>query len=75
MVITSTRPTEVAKLADEPGQAPQAASAAATANSMTLPILRGISASLAISRTPPACQISRRSPGGTSGASAQTAST
>ena len=40
-----------------------------------MPILRRINASLAISRTPPARHASRRSPGGTSVASAQTAST
>ena len=74
MAITSARSAGAARLADEPGHAAQAANATATANSRP-PILRTITASLAISRTPPALQASRRSPGGTSGASAQTAST
>ena len=74
-LITSTRSTEAAKLPAEPGHAAQAANAAATANIIALLIPRRINASLAISRTPPARHASRRSPGGTSRASAQTAST
>ena len=65
----------MATLAGESGQAAHATTAAATANSSALTILRSINASLAISHTPPACQATRRSPRGTSGASAQTAFT
>jgi hypothetical protein len=56
-----------------PGQALQTAAPATAANSK-MPILRTICASLAISHTPPARQASRGQPGGTSRASAQTAS-
>ena len=62
-------------MAGEPGQAAQATNIAATANSIALPILRCIKTSLAISRTPPMRQASRRHPGGASRASAKTAST
>ncbi len=63
----------MAKLAVEPGQAAQAATAAAAANSIARPIRRGSSASRASIQTPPARQASRARPGGISWASAQTA--
>ena len=61
-------------LTGEPGQAPQAAAPAASANSNQLPILRAIRPSFTISPRPPARQASRGQPAGTSCASAQTAS-
>ena len=56
------------------GQAAHAAKAAATANSAARTSRRGSSASRASTQAPPARQASRASPGGTSCASAQTAS-
>ena len=61
-------------LTAEAGQALQAAAPAAAVNSSSVPVLRTICASLAISHAPPARQASRGQPGGTSRASAQTAS-
>ena len=74
VVTTSILAIAVANLPGGPGQFARVASAAATANSSQRPILRAISASLAITRTPPARQASRLNPDGTSYASAQIAS-
>ena len=63
---TSTLAVPVANLPGEPGQVAQAIHAAAAANSSQRPILRAVSASLAITCTPPASQASRLSPDGTS---------
>ena len=71
---TSILAITVANPFGEPCQVARVAAAAATANSSQRPILRAISASLTITRAPPASQASRLSPDGTSDASAQMAS-
>src|SRR5580692_3768964 len=72
-VTTSILATAVANPAGEPDQVAQTAAAAATANSSKPTVLRTISTSQAITRTPPASQASRLGPDGTSRASAQIA--
>ena len=72
---TSIRAITVVNLSGEPGQATRAVNAAAAANSSQRPILRAISASLAITSDPPASHASRLSPDRASYDSAQIACT
>ncbi len=69
----SIRAITVANRSGEPGQTTRAVNAAAAANSSQRPILRVISASLAITSNPPASHANRLNPDGAAYDSAQIA--